>query len=148
MGKRKKFTEVQKRLLACKQHYMCVGEGCKNMQLLPCTWELDHITPLCQQGTNNYENLQIICPNCHALKTQGELMAAAKKLRETKQILLHQRIRLLKQGMRQKHRKDQHMSPYFNNRHHKFLSEFRPVYTKMEVYALSRHDVHKPESVT
>jgi len=139
MVHRKKFTEVQKRLLACKQNYMCVGDGCKSTRLLPCTWELDHIQPLFQQGTNNYENLQVICPNCHALKTQRELMSAADERRETKQ-----RIRRMKLTMyRQNKKRTEHTSPYFDCKSPKYLSAVdiirRSVHTKIGASFLSRH---------
>jgi uncharacterized Zn finger protein (UPF0148 family) len=142
MVHRKKFTEVQKRLLACKQNYMCVGDGCKNLRLLPCTWELDHIQPLFQQGTNNYENLQVICPNCHALKTQRELMAAADERRETKLHMMKQRIRRMKMSMHKKNRRTEHISPYFDCRSPEFLSSMdlirRYVHTKTGASFLSR----------
>ena len=81
--KRKLFSEVQKRIIACHQKYKCVGQKCNGVTRLPENWELDHIIPLCQGGTNDYNftpgghqdrtnNLQIICPTCHALKTQHE----------------------------------------------------------------------------
>jgi 5-methylcytosine-specific restriction endonuclease McrA len=80
---RKLFSEVQKRIIACDQKYNCIGVKCKGNVLLPFTWELDHIVPLYQGGTNYYNfyksdnptsvnNLQILCPNCHAIKTQQE----------------------------------------------------------------------------
>jgi hypothetical protein len=43
---RKVFSEVQKRQIACKQQYKCVGVRCKGRNLLPSVWELDHIEPL------------------------------------------------------------------------------------------------------
>ena len=80
--KRKLFTEVQKRKIACRQKYRCMGELCvKTDKLLPEVWELDHIIPLFMGGTNYYNfdtyddtlnNLMVICSNCHALKTQQE----------------------------------------------------------------------------
>jgi hypothetical protein len=82
-NKRKIFTEVQKRIIACRQNYMCVGEICKGEKILPETWELDHEIPLCQGGTNYYNfrtgghtdpknNVNVKCPGCHAIKTQQE----------------------------------------------------------------------------
>lgn len=81
---RKLFSSVQKRIIACDQAYMCVGTVCNGKILLPSTWELDHINPLYKGGSNFYNfykdskkdhlqnNLQILCPNCHAIKTQQE----------------------------------------------------------------------------
>ena len=91
--KRKLFSEVQKRIIACRQGYMCLGDLCRGKRMLPETWELDHIKPLFQGGSNFYDfyhkgktgqvpelketsggpdNLQILCPTCHADKTQKE----------------------------------------------------------------------------
>ena len=81
--KRKIFSEVQKRIIAYHQGYRCTGLLCKKHKLLPQTWELDHVTPLHQGGSNFYDftnrhhpcnNLQVICPSCHSLKTQHEMM--------------------------------------------------------------------------
>lgn len=69
---RKYLTPPQRILIAAQQSYRCPGELCRNKQLLPSTWELDHIRPLCFGGDNSMKNLQILCPNCHALKTQRE----------------------------------------------------------------------------
>ena len=35
-------------------------------------FEIDHITPLSSGGTNEIENLQPLCPDCHRLKTESE----------------------------------------------------------------------------
>ena len=85
--KRKLFSEVQKRVIACRQNYKCQGRLCRDQPFayLPETWELDHIIPLFDGGSNDYNfynipnyskknNLQIICPTCHADKTQKERM--------------------------------------------------------------------------
>jgi hypothetical protein len=93
---RKIFSEVQKRIIACRQKYLCFGQRCQGKILLPETWELDHHIPLYAGGTNYYDfndftfrsydkflevstkrpetadNLAIKCSGCHALKTQTE----------------------------------------------------------------------------
>jgi 5-methylcytosine-specific restriction endonuclease McrA len=79
--KRKIFSEPQKRQIAFHQEYKCVGEICRSMKLLPPQWELDHFNPLFKGGSNYYNfenkndqenNLCVICPGCHAIKTQRE----------------------------------------------------------------------------
>lgn len=95
--KRKLLSEVSKRIIAAGQKYMCVGSVCAGRILLPQTWELDHIHPLHLGGTNNVDNLQVLCPNCHALKTQKEAMSRKTIVR----------------------------SPYFTRGHEKFLEHFR-----------------------
>ena len=79
---------------------MCVGEECNGKRKLPQTWELDHIQPLHLSGSDTFENMQIICPNCHALKTQHERM---------------QNI---------------HISPYFNPNHPKYLPQESVFYIR------------------
>lgn len=96
--KRKTLSEVSKRIIAAGQKYMCVGSVCNGRVLLPQTWELDHIYPLHLGGTNHINNLQVLCPNCHALKTQQEAMTRMNII-----------IR----------------SPYFIRGHDKFLEHFR-----------------------
>jgi 5-methylcytosine-specific restriction endonuclease McrA len=95
--KRKLFTEVQKRKIACRQKYRCMGELClktnKKRKKLPEVWELDHIIPLFMGGTNYYNfdtkndilnNLQIICSSCHAIKTQQEKIKFYSNERDNK----------------------------------------------------------------
>ena len=139
MNKRKKFTEVQKRLLACRQDYMCVGDICKNLQLLPCTWELDHIKPLFLHGTNDSDNLQIICPNCHAQKTQRELMTAADGRRVERLALMKKRIHRMKMHAR-KLKRNERISPYFNQNDPRFLAAIHgSIHTSIGISRLSRH---------
>ena len=40
---------------------------CNN--LLDATYEVDHINPLYKGGTNDFNNLQALCRNCHGKKT-------------------------------------------------------------------------------
>ena len=69
---RKQYSEVQKRIIAYNQHWMCVGEKCNGQVQLSANWNLDHIIPLFQGGSNDFTNLQILCSDCHAIKTQKE----------------------------------------------------------------------------
>lgn len=69
---RKQFSEVQKRLIAYRQNWCCTGELCKGQKSLGPNWNLDHIRPLFLGGSNEDSNVQILCPGCHALKTQTE----------------------------------------------------------------------------
>jgi Zn finger protein HypA/HybF involved in hydrogenase expression len=68
LEKRKILTPAQKQRLAFQQQYRCA----KCMSLLPSTWQVDHRHPLHLGGTNEWHNLQILCPLCHADKTQLE----------------------------------------------------------------------------
>ena len=35
-----------------------------------CHYQIDHIIPIKHGGTDNYDNLQTLCVNCHAIKTK------------------------------------------------------------------------------
>jgi hypothetical protein len=146
---RRILTEVQKRIIACAQNYMCVGEICNSVTLLPRTWELDHIIPLSKDGTNKPDNLQIICPNCHALKTQKELMSAAKLKRDERIRIQHtthrykfdrmksSSIKTIHQQKRPRMKRSTYSglrSPYFNPNHQKlaFLKLNLPIQNSHE----------------
>jgi len=74
-NQRKFWTEAEKRIIASKQKFLC--NLCKN--ILPAQWNADHIIPLMNGGTNELDNCQILCPNCHAAKTQQEMITFSKK---------------------------------------------------------------------
>jgi hypothetical protein len=57
--------ESVKKYVAANQYWKC--KGCKN--LLDETYEIDHILALEDNGTNDLENLQALCRNCHGKKT-------------------------------------------------------------------------------
>lgn len=57
--------ESVKKYVAANQYWKC--KGCKN--LLDETYEIDHILALEDNGTNDLDNLQALCRNCHGKKT-------------------------------------------------------------------------------
>jgi len=60
----RKVTNNTKKLIFIAQNHLC--NDCK----MTCVFaEVDHIIPLYLGGTNDYENLQALCPNCHTIKT-------------------------------------------------------------------------------
>lgn len=69
---RKMYSEVQKRAIAYRQKWMCVGELCQGVIHLGVLWQLDHVVPLFMGGSNDPCNLAILCSACHDLKTQRE----------------------------------------------------------------------------
>ena len=69
---RRRYSEVQKRLIAAKQNWACLGALCAGKCALPGQWELDHIVPLATGGRDEASNLQVLCPQCHRFKTQME----------------------------------------------------------------------------
>ena len=50
--------------------------------LLPPTFEVDHIIELQDGGKDEYNNLQALCPNCHALKTRANVLRRDKSFKE------------------------------------------------------------------
>jgi hypothetical protein len=68
-----------KKIVAAEQKWTCAH--CQ--QLLPSTFEVDHIKALYLGGTNDRENLQALCPNCHRRKTvEEELAYRAQKVQD------------------------------------------------------------------
>lgn len=66
---RKKIPSHVKKYVAWGQKWTC--NICKNM--LPANFEIDHIVALCNGGTDDVNNLQALCPNCHSTKTIHDL---------------------------------------------------------------------------
>lgn len=75
--KRKRFNSDKKMVICASQGWRC--NKCR--QKLPATVEIDHYIPLgcglwhlLKFDPNGMENLQALCPNCHAAKTMEERM--------------------------------------------------------------------------
>jgi 5-methylcytosine-specific restriction protein A len=64
----RRVTERVKKRIAAAQRWKCAQ--CDAM--LDATYQIDHRIPLWQGGSNEPDNLQALCPNCHATKTQAE----------------------------------------------------------------------------
>lgn len=64
----RKLSESNKKIIAFKQDYKCFI--CK--QILPPSFQVDHIIPHSISLDDTEENLQALCPNCHSIKTQRE----------------------------------------------------------------------------
>ena len=62
---KRNVSALQKKMIASNQEWRCMY--CKN--ILDYTYEIDHILPLFKGGTNNNNNLQALCRNCHGIKT-------------------------------------------------------------------------------
>jgi len=63
--KKRYVSNTQKKYIAAAQVWRC--NYCKNM--LDASYEIDHIVPLYKNGTNDVNNLQALCRNCHGKKT-------------------------------------------------------------------------------
>lgn len=70
---RKTFTPYQRNTIAYSQEWKCTM--CKT--LLPASFQIDHIIPLRDKGTNSYDNLQALCGTCHSQKSAFENSSAA-----------------------------------------------------------------------
>lgn len=74
---RKNITELQRRSIGYNQNYRC--NHCS--YLLPPRFDIDHIKPLSEGGSNKDNNLQALCPSCHCLKTGKEISLRCRKIR-------------------------------------------------------------------
>ena len=62
---KRKLSETTKKVVASNQQWSC--KKCNIM--LDASYEVDHINPLYNGGTNDITNLQALCRNCHGMKT-------------------------------------------------------------------------------
>ena len=64
----RRVTESVKKRVAASQAWKCAACA----EVLQATYQIDHRQPLWRGGSNEPDNLQALCPNCHAAKTQIE----------------------------------------------------------------------------
>jgi len=76
--KRQHISNVERNKIAFKQKWTCAM--CR--QLLPPTFEIDHIIALCNGGKDQTGNMQALCNNCHAAKTSTDREQRFKRLRQ------------------------------------------------------------------
>jgi len=69
MAFKRKLSESVKKIIASKQGWNC--NICFN--ILPASYQIDHIIPHSISQNDSYDNLVALCPTCHANKTQSEL---------------------------------------------------------------------------
>ena len=65
-----------KKRVAAEQKWTC--NVCT--KLLDMTYEIDHRIPLWRHGSNGRQNLQALCPGCHAKKTYMENLTKESEL--------------------------------------------------------------------
>jgi len=70
-----RLTNAVKKNVAANQQWKC--QICS--LLLEATYEIDHVIPKCKGGTNDENNLQALCPNCHRKKTRKDISKPATK---------------------------------------------------------------------
>lgn len=66
---RRKRAAVMKR-----DCYLC--QTCKRAGRVAAATEVDHVLPRAAGGTDDYDNLEAICGDCHAVKTKAEAARA------------------------------------------------------------------------
>lgn len=73
--KRQYLTKEQKNVVKSKTNGLCAGCGLKSKH-----YQLDHITPLSNGGSNDVDNFQILCQDCHLKKTTEEQQDGTQKI--------------------------------------------------------------------
>ena len=74
---RRTWGIVEQKQVAARQGWRC--NVCQ--ELLPSSFQLDHIVPLSCSGSNDVSNAQALCGTCHADKTQQECLARTQRAR-------------------------------------------------------------------
>ena len=64
----RKLTSADKKRIAAKQGYKC--KNCH--ETFGTVYHIDHIKPHSEGGSDLDSNLQALCPNCHAEKTEAD----------------------------------------------------------------------------
>lgn len=64
-------SESKKKYIASSQGWKCAGCG----NVLDATFEVDHKIPLYKGGTNQVDNLEALCRNCHGKKTLNDRLS-------------------------------------------------------------------------
>jgi len=72
---RTRVPEHTRTLILLEAGYKCANPVCRHIL----TIELHHIVWVKDGGTNDPENLLVLCPNCHSLHTQGHIPETAIK---------------------------------------------------------------------
>ena len=72
MAQRISFTTAERHRLLAKQNYHCASSFCLHPYLLGRPFDVDHKIPLMWDGTNDEDNLQVLCVECHRNKTDRE----------------------------------------------------------------------------
>ena len=78
VSRRMKIPDEVREMIKLKQGCNCALCGEK----LGSKYEIDHVSPKCQSGTDDIENLRALCRGCHAEKTD-KLLLAGMELNDT-----------------------------------------------------------------
>jgi hypothetical protein len=77
---RKAFSWMVRDDICARQDNQCAGKDCL-ATLYPEPFEVDHIRALSLGGTNDLDNLEALCSDCHKIKTRADKRALAKAKR-------------------------------------------------------------------
>ena len=78
--KRRALTPKQRAEFFSKHGGIC--QNCKRKIRPGENWDVDHEVALCNQGSNDDSNLQLLCQNCHGAKTPKDRKEAATNRRK------------------------------------------------------------------
>jgi len=73
--KRRGFTGKERQTILCRQDYKCANESC-GVSLYNASSELDHKQPLADGGEDTLRNVDALCVQCHAQKSETERLCA------------------------------------------------------------------------
>lgn len=80
---RRNLTPAEKKRIAASGGWTCAI--CK--RVLPASFQIDHVVPLSEGGEDHADNMQSLCPNCHADKTQREAIERGRRGRRRQKFL-------------------------------------------------------------
>lgn len=75
---RRTWGVSEQKIVGARQGWRCAH--CN--ELLPSSYELDHVKPLWNGGPNVLENAEALCNDCHGKKTQREAIERRDRYRE------------------------------------------------------------------
>lgn len=74
---KRSFDTETKKIIAARQGWKCNTCEC----ILPASYEIDHVVPLCEGGEDKESNAAALCPNCHAEKSMRERIRMRQRAR-------------------------------------------------------------------
>lgn len=67
------------------------GGVCADCREQQTVWEMDHVTPSCDGGTDDLANLRTLCRPCHAVYTNA---LVSQRTKERADLMFHAKIAL------------------------------------------------------
>ena len=78
MGSRTLSSRVTRLVIFAKTDGYCADCGVQRLFLKTDDWHIDHIIPVYKGGKTNFDNLQMLCIDCHNEKTAIEKSEVAR----------------------------------------------------------------------